>query len=40
MECVQLFLTDKVATVSPPVKQLKRFEKIQPGTGRKPDRAV
>ena len=36
MECVQLFLTDKVATVSPPVKQLKRFEKIrlEPGESR------
>ena len=36
MECVQVFLTDKVATVSPPVRQLKRFEKIrlEPGESR------
>ena len=33
MECVQLFLTDKVASVSPPVKQLKGFEKISLAPG-------
>ncbi|MCB0593826.1 MAG: glycoside hydrolase family 3 C-terminal domain-containing protein [Lewinellaceae bacterium] len=33
METVQLFLTDKVASVSPPVRQLKRFKKVSLAPG-------
>ena len=35
-EVVQLFISDHVATVTPPVKRLRRFEKIalEPGASR------